>query len=81
MACSSSEETAPTRTITPAGVPDGGSDAAADPSCTSPEGCFSCEPVNLVDFLNACTDDQCAPFDNVARLPLYEPGKPLPPVP
>ena len=81
VACGSSEEVAPTRTITPAGVADSGSDSSVDPSCTSPAGCFSCKPASLTDFLNACTDGQCAPFDNVARLPLYEPGKALPPVP
>ncbi|HVH43825.1 MAG TPA: hypothetical protein VM925_15840 [Labilithrix sp.] len=85
VACSSSEEATPTRTITPApvGNDSGASDASVaevDPSCTS-AGCFSCEPTALVDFLNACTEGQCAPFDNAARLPLYEPGKPLPPVP
>jgi hypothetical protein len=84
VACSSSEEATPTRTLTPTPVgADGGSaDAAseADP-CTTETGCFSCEPVTLTNFLNACTEGQCAPFDNVARLPLYEAGKPLPPIP
>lgn len=86
VACSSSEEAAPTRTIMPAPVgTDGGGSAdatpEADPSCTTATGCFSCEPTSLAEFLNACTEGQCAPFDNVARLPLYEPGKPLPPIP
>lgn len=89
-ACSSSEEASPNRPITPAPVGSTGSssgssgaaDAApeADPSCTTAAGCFSCEPTTLTEFYNACTEGQCAPFDN-ARLPLYEPGKPLPPVP
>jgi len=86
IACSSSEEATPTRSITPAPVGsdagpvvEGGSDA--DPSCTTATGCFSCEPTTLVEFLNTCTEGQCAPFDNQARLPLYEPGKPLPAIP
>lgn len=88
VACSSSEEAAPSRVVTPAPVPtvpdanapetslleDGG-------SCTTPEGCFSCEPTALTEFLNSCTDGQCSPFDNAGRLPLHEPGKPLPAIP
>ena len=84
VACSSSDEAAPTRTVVPAPVgSSGGLDAASDvdPGCLSAAGCFTCEPVNLPDFLNACSEGQCAPFDNVARLPLFEQGKPLPPVP
>lgn len=63
-------------------VPDAGADASPDasPSCTSDAGCFVCEPIELVDFLNACTDSTCQPFDNVARLPLYNNGA-LPPLP
>jgi hypothetical protein len=85
VACSSSEEAAPNRAVIPTPVPvdGGGSDdgaSHADPSCTTDAGCFACEPSSLVDFLNACTEGQCAPFDN-GRLPLYEPGKPLPVIP
>ena len=56
-------------------------------SCFAPAGtppnCFlqdQCEPTQLTDFLNGCTDGQCLPFDNVARLPRYNNGA-LPPLP
>jgi hypothetical protein len=48
--------------------------------CTSAEGCWDCAPTQNVHFLNACTDAACSPFDNVARLPLYNGGD-LPPIP
>ena len=50
------------------------------PNCDGPNGCFSCPPTKNVEFLNACTDAQCSPFDDKARLPLYNNGN-LPPVP
>jgi hypothetical protein len=65
-----------------AAVPDAVADASPDapPSCTSDAGCFVCEPVTTPDFLNACTDSTCIPFDNEARLPRYNHGN-LPPLP
>jgi hypothetical protein len=30
--------------------------------------CFSCPPERGLEFENACTDAECAPFDNKARL-------------
>lgn len=48
--------------------------------CTGDEGCYACEPTENDHFLDACTDSQCAPFDNDDRLPLYDGGE-LPPVP
>lgn len=48
--------------------------------CTGEDGCFACEPTENDHFLDACTDSQCAPFDNEERLPLYDGGE-LPPVP
>lgn len=30
--------------------------------------CFSCKPETTRDFENACTDVECAPFDNQKRL-------------
>jgi hypothetical protein len=80
--CSTVEEAAPSRAVRPAPIAvDAGTDAApTDPSCREPNGCFKCEPAHLDDFLNACTDRQCTPFDNT-RLPLFDPSKPLPPVP
>ena len=48
--------------------------------CVGPNGCFSCEPVETDDFLDACTDGSCFAFDNVARLPRFNNGT-LPPLP
>lgn len=86
-ACSSSsEEAAPSRPPVPvvpendAGTtPEGGTDV--DAGCVGPNGCYACEPVQELDYLNACTDGQCTPFDNAARLPLYKAGQALPPIP
>jgi hypothetical protein len=86
-ACSSTTpEAAPTRPVVPpVGTgSDAGQDAdgaPVDPGCSGAAGCFKCEPVTNDNFLNACTNGQCTPFDNVARLPLYKAGQPLPPVP
>lgn len=82
VACSSTEESAPT-TVRPVN-PDGGSvteDGGPTTCATAPAACFPGEPQKLEDYLNACTDGECIPFDNVARLPLYDPCKPLPAVP
>jgi hypothetical protein len=48
--------------------------------CSGQSNCYSCTPHDTDQFLNHCTDAQCAPFDNVTRLPLYNGGN-LPPVP
>jgi hypothetical protein len=56
----------------------GGGDAG--PNCDGPNGCYSCAPQTTTQYLNACTNAQCSPFDNVARLPLYNNGN-LPPIP
>lgn len=86
-ACSSSgAEATPTRPVRP---PEATEDAGGtttdsgpvDPGCAGPDGCYKCEPAKPIEFLNACTDRTCVPFDNKARLPLLEDGKPLPPVP
>ncbi|NUP07293.1 MAG: hypothetical protein HOW73_14660 [Polyangiaceae bacterium] len=60
------------------GAPEGGNGAGGN--CEGPDGCFACEPTKNEHFLNACTEAQCSPFDNEARLPLYNGGD-LPPVP
>ena len=83
-ACSSDDtEAAPSRPpVTPvddSGGGDGGSNE--DAACLGEAGCFSCAPVVNIDYLNECTDDLCTPFDNVARLPLYQAGQPLPAIP
>ena len=67
------------------GAGGGGSSSAtgaggAPPECNGPNGCFACPPKTGNQILNACTGSQCSPFDNVARLPLYNNGT-LPPLP
>src|SRR5690349_7017536 len=54
--------------------------AGGAPSCDGPNGCYSCAPKTGTQLLNACTTSQCSPFDNAARLPLYNNGN-LPPLP
>src|SRR4051794_32677063 len=88
-ACSSSEEeAAPSRPVIPVAETstssDAGQDAEAgpvDPGCSGAAGCYKCEPKTSEEILNSCTDGQCTPFDNVARLPLFKAGQALPPVP
>lgn len=58
----------------------GGGTGGAPPNCNGPNDCYSCPPKTGNQFLNACTGSQCSPFDNVARLPLYNNGN-LPPIP
>jgi hypothetical protein len=87
-ACSSNtEEATPTRPPVPIVTPDSDAGDAAveaapvDPGCVGPAGCFKCAPAKNDEFLNACTDGQCTPFDNTARLPLFKAGQPLTAVP
>jgi hypothetical protein len=42
--------------------------------------CYACAPEKREEFLNACTDATCVPFDP-ARVTKIKPGDPLPPVP
>jgi hypothetical protein len=49
---------------TDAGAPADGAQAA----CQGTNGCYSCAPANDVQYLNACTEQRCFPFDNRARL-------------
>ena len=58
----------------------GGGTGGVPPNCDGPSGCYSCPPKTGNQFLNACTNSQCSPFDNVARLPLYNNGN-LPAIP
>jgi hypothetical protein len=61
---------------------DGGT---ADGGCTNPagfggKGCYSCPAVNREEWLNACTDSTCSPFDN-ARVTRLLPDGSLPDLP
>lgn len=58
----------------------GAAGAGGSPNCAGPNGCYACPPKETDQYLNACTDSQCSPFDNVTRLPLYNGGN-LPPLP
>ena len=49
-------------------------------NCDGPNGCYNCAPTTNDQFLNACTDATCVPFDNERRLPRYNGGD-LPPIP
>lgn len=64
--------------------PDAGAQPQADGGpqqptgdCKGTNGCYSCKPTKNEEFLNACAQG-CVPFDNAARLPGYQAGKPLP---
>ena len=37
-------------------------------SCSEPSGCFRCAPRTNSEFLNACSERSCVPFDNATRL-------------
>jgi hypothetical protein len=88
LACGEEENPEPSSTFTTgpgsssSGNQGGGNDGGGGVggNCEGPNGCFDCPPTQNVHFLNACTDAQCAFFDNEARLPLYE-GPDLPPIP
>lgn len=43
--------------------------------------CFSCKPETTRDFENACTNVECAPFDNTKRLTKLTADGGLPPLP
>jgi hypothetical protein len=58
---------------------DAGPDGAT--ACQAQNGCFACPPSSDYEFLSACSDAICVPFDNRGRLAnLNEDGslKPLP---
>ena len=42
--------------------------AAGSTGCMGPNGCVPCAADAGVDFLNACTNSMCVPFDNATRL-------------
>lgn len=58
--------------------PDGGD---AGPDCTGDDGCYSCEPTEEIQLLNACNEVGCLPFDNAARIARLNPDGSLPPLP
>jgi hypothetical protein len=50
--------------------------------CIGDDGCFACPPQQFEEFLNACTNAPCIPYDNATNLQglLLEDGS-VPPVP
>jgi Cys-rich repeat protein len=44
-------------------------------------GCWDCAPTDESQILNHCTDSQCFPFDNAARVAALKDGGKLPPLP
>jgi len=49
--------------------------------CVGPDGCFACAPEQPEEFLNACTDSACVPFDNAQLEGLLLEDGSVPPVP
>jgi hypothetical protein len=63
----------------------GAGGAAPGPACTLPElgedGCFNCpHNGNVEQWLNRCSDGDCEPFDNKARLPKLKADGTVPPL-
>ncbi|HWB76660.1 MAG TPA: hypothetical protein VG755_16960 [Nannocystaceae bacterium] len=51
------------------------------PECLGENDCWNCAPTNSNQLLDHCTDAECSPFDNVARLPLLNRDGTLPALP
>lgn len=50
--------------------------------CVGPDGCYSCDsPQTQEEFLNACTDVECVPYDNTPLQGLLLEDGSVPPVP
>lgn len=59
----------------------GGGAGGGGAECIGPDGCFSCPPSAQAEFLNACTDSACIPYDNGPLADLLLEGGTVPPVP
>jgi len=53
-------------------------EGACVPADRHPAGCYPKEPTETTQFINRCTDAECVPYDNCARLGLCG-GAKLPP--
>jgi hypothetical protein len=49
--------------------------------CEGDQGCYSCTPHSTDEFLNACTEASCVPFDNAALKKYLSPDGGLPKLP
>ena len=63
------------------GAGGGGAGGSTSTGCEGPDGCFACEPDSQVEFLNACTDAACIPYDNGQLEGLLLEDGSVPPVP
>ncbi len=59
-------------------VPLGSTGSAA---CVGEDGCYACAPEQQEEYLNACTDAECVPYDNAQLQGLLLEDGSLPPVP
>lgn len=57
------------------------SSGAGGGSCEGDAGCWNCVPKTTVQFLNACTNAACKPFDDAARCKNLTADGGLPPIP
>jgi hypothetical protein len=60
---------------------DGASDSAASCDVDLTVQCYACAPTETPQFLNACTNAACVPFDDVSRLANLLGDGGLPPLP
>ncbi len=59
-------------------VPRGSTGSA---SCVGEDGCYACVPEQQEEYLNACTDAECLPYDNTQLQGLLLEDGSVPPVP
>jgi hypothetical protein len=57
------------------------SSSSSSGGCEGPDGCYACAPETQVQFLEACTDAECIPYDNAQLEGLLEEDGSVPPVP
>jgi hypothetical protein len=60
---------------------DGASDSAPSCDVDLTVQCYACAPTETPQFLNACTNASCVPFDDPSRLANLLPDGGLPPLP
>ncbi len=63
------------------GLPDGAADGHVGDPCKGPHSCWNCAATSDPQYLNHCTNSQCEPFDNKARLLGYDKNGKLPALP
>jgi hypothetical protein len=74
------DDTESTDTVSSTDDPDSGTPVVPEECVENADTCVSC-PSEAEDFAIQCSDSECAPFDNVARLGRYVEGAPLEEVP